>query len=144
MNSEGNKGPMRRQSGPRIYFGIGLLCFLVSVYAATNLLSVPFKNWQPIDVAETLFGFLIFLYLSRLGLSGKHAMAPEGHQVAQRPSLPNFFVLALLVGLAMGGGVAYWQGTAMGWSVAGAAGLAIAITVVSGGAILAMVRLVRR
>lgn len=144
MDSEKSKELAPRQSGPRIYFGIGLLCFLVSVYAATNLLSVPLKSWQPIDVAEALFGFLIFLYLSWLGLSGKHAIAPEGRRVAHRPPLPKFFVRALLFGLALGAGVAYWQGMAMGWGAAGAAGLAAVITVVSGVAILVVLRLVRR
>ena len=144
MTSEDNNALTRVQYGPRIYFGIGLLCFLISVYAATNLLSAPVKTWQPIDVAEAISGFVIFLYLSWVGLSGKQPIARERSRVTPAPKLPKFFVRALLLGLALGGAVAYWQGTAMGWSVLGAIALAIAIMALSGAIIVIVLRLRRR
>ena len=144
VNSENNRDRTSRLSGPRIYFGIGILCLLVSVYTSTNLLSLPVGAWQPIDVAEALFGFLMFLFLSWFGLTSEHARAQQGARVASMPPLPSFFVRALVVGLGIGAAIAYWQGAAMGWSIAGSAGLAAVVTVISAVVILILLRMVRR
>jgi hypothetical protein len=61
-----------------------------------------------------------------------------------RSKLPNFFIAAVVAGLAAAGGVAYWQRKATGWTIAGAAGFAIAIALVSGGIIVVMLKLVGR
>jgi hypothetical protein len=44
----------------------------------------------------------------------------------------------------IGAGIAYWQGTAMGWSAGGAAVLAVTTTAASGVAILIILKLARR
>src|SRR5262245_38660158 len=144
MTSEDNTALTRGQYGPRIILGIGVLAFLVSVYAATNLLSAPINTWQPIDVAEAISGFVGFLYLTWVGSSSKQPLARDRSRITPAPKLPKFFARALLLGLLLGGAVAYWQGTAMGWSAGGAAALALAIMVLSGGIILIVLRLAGR
>jgi uncharacterized membrane protein YeaQ/YmgE (transglycosylase-associated protein family) len=124
--------------------GIGLLCFLTSVYTATKLLSVPVRAWQPIDVAEAIFGFFCFFFLSWIGVSGRYAIAPRPAGPVPRPNLPSFFIPAVVTGLAVGAAVAYWEAKTMGWSVTAAAEFAIVIALISGGMILVTLRLFRR
>jgi hypothetical protein len=61
------------------------------VSAAIKLLSAPLTTWQPIDIAETIFGFLCFVFVSWTGLRDRYTIAPRRSGAVSRSKLPNFF-----------------------------------------------------
>jgi hypothetical protein len=127
-----------------MYWAIGLLSLIASVHAATNLASAPVRGWEPVEVAIAVVGFLMFVFLTALGLSSRGAKTPEAHTPSRRPLLLSFFVPASLIGLAAGGGVAFWQGMSVGWGAGRTTGFATAVIVVSSAALLVILKLARR
>jgi hypothetical protein len=112
----------------KIYTVVAIACLLVSLYASVTLVMHPLSASWPVQLAEAVFGLLLFIYLIWVplgtGRSDHSQMSRPGH-------VSRFFAPALLIGTVIGGGIAYWQGIVFGWSAHRAAGLALLVITIS-------------
>lgn len=137
------RGSTRRPLGPRIVLIVSVLCLFVSIYASVTLVSKPLTATWPLDAAEAILGLVLFLSLAWIVMTQPRR---EGAATVAswRVSYPKFLVPGVLLGLALGSCVAYWQGKAFGWTTPAALGLAILVFAISSAVIFVILKLLRR
>ena len=138
------RGGTRRPLGPRILLIVSILCLLVSIYASVTLVSKPLAATWPVDVAEAILGLVLFVSLAWLVMMQPRREGTATVSASGRVSYPKFLVPGVLLGLALGSCLAYWQGKAFGGTTPAAVGLAILVFAISSAVIFVILNLLRR
>ena len=143
MHSRDRADGAQRPLAIRIYLIVAILALLLSIYASGSLFFKPVGSLWVLDIAEVVLGSVMFFYLTWVVLSQPRRGAERSQARIYRHAVSPFFACAVVVGLAAGGSVAYWQGRILRGTDQAAVGLAILVIDLAGAVAMVLLSLLR-